>query len=235
MQEIAVRRSSGSNQRGRHAQVGVRSSTRSQRSQADLVCSPPCARRSAGLWRSLPSDLGGLAADDGATDRRAILRRARRFTLALAPSSTVSRQMATAGRVNARPESADSSSEIERVRRARRGRARSAESPESRLPRPRDPRSKFEPFYEFAASYGGDRSARSCSSAATRKKSTTGDGIRAGGGVHSSNHGFLRHEVHGRLQSLVLERQQRRCHEIRAAHRDPSLLPRAATTGSASA
>ena len=101
--------------------------------------------------------------------------------IGLAPATSRSRQMATVARECER-DSADSSSELDRcVARAVGAReVRVAREPSSIDARSR---SKVEPFYEFALSYGGDTVGTIVFVGGGQQDIETGNGITAGGGL----------------------------------------------------
>ena len=148
-------------------------------SQADLVMRRRVLDASGPLAR-FASDLDGL-------QPTTVQRIGEQYCVAhggdvsLAPATSLSRQMATVAR-ECEPESAGASSALDRcVARAVDAREVRVAEESSSIDAPS--RSKVEPFYEFALSYGGDTVGTILFVGGGQQDIETGNGITAGGGL----------------------------------------------------
>ena len=218
MHDIAVRRSGGATKEDAMEQVASDFDAFAT-DQADLAA----RRRVLAVGGSLASfaiDLDGLepATVQGIGEAYCLERGG---SVTLAPSSTVSRQFAAAGR-QCEAESAGSAEALNACV------ARGVDKGEVKVARESSlaarGRSKFQPFYEFAASYGGDPVGTILFVGGNTQEIDSGNGISAGGGfLHRITDSFGMKYTAAYKVSFS-SRQQCRCHEIRAADRYRSLL-----------
>ena len=176
MHDIAVRRSSGATKEDAMEQVASDFDAFAT-DQADLAA----RRRVLAVGGSLASfavDLDGLepATVQGIGEAHCLERGG---SVSLAPSSTVSRQFAAAGR-ECEAGSANSAEALNACV------ARGVDKGEVKVARESSltarGRSKFQPFYEFAASYGGDPVGTILFVGGNTQEIDSGNGISAGGG-----------------------------------------------------
>jgi hypothetical protein len=178
MQEIAVRRAAGATEQDAVRELAPEFDALAT-SQADLVF----RRRVLDVSGPLAKFASDLAGVQPTTAQRVGEQYcvARGGYIDLAPAPSASQQMATEAR-KCEAKSADSSSEIDECI-ARAVDVREVRVADVSSSLDRRPRSKIEPFFEFAGSYGGDTIGTILFAAGNEQEIKTGDGVTAGGGV----------------------------------------------------